>query len=560
MTDLKLRDILPHLEKVRPSGEGYTSLCPSHEDHKNSLSVKEDPSGKTLLYCHAGCSFQNVITALNVPTNGNGYKQQKQIESTYDYTDENGNLLFQTIRYKPKDFRQRRPDGNGGWAWNLKDTPLALYRLPEILASPLVYLVEGEEDVETLLRHKLPATCAPMGAGKWRNEYNKFLSDKTVVILPDNDQPGRGHADKVASSLYGTAREILLINLPGLPEKGDVTDFFQNGGTADDLIGLIERAESWNPSPATVTNSQTKSKFVFTPLTELLNEPEEETSFLWDNTLPFGGFSICSAKPKVGKSTLARNLAVKIVQGESFLDRATVKGKVLYLCLEEKRAEVAKHFRAMGAKSEDILIHTDSTPENAVEELALAIAEFEPVLVVIDPLSRVLRVKDFNDYGGMSRGLEPFIDLARKMNTHISALHHDSKMERSGGDALLGSTALFGAVDCHIQLKKSDKGRTISTTQRYGEDIPETIIELDKDSGIITSKGDLQSFVIDNAKDAILRILNPNEEVTEQQIKERIEGYQQGIISRALRELVDEERLKRKGEGRKGNPYLYSKK
>lgn len=179
--------------------------------------------------------------------------------------------------------------------------------------------------------------------------------------------------------------------------------------------------------------------------------------------------------------------------------------------------------------------------------------------MIIDPLSRVLRVRDFNDYGGMARGLEPLIDLARKMNCHILALHHDSKGERSGGDALLSSTALFGSVDCHIQMRKRDTGRTVSTTQRYGEDIPETVIELEKETGIVTAQGDLQSFVLKRAKGEILKAIGNEEERNEQQIKEFIEGFSQGVISKALRELVDEKELNRKGEGKKGNPFLYSK-
>lgn len=318
--------------------------------------------------------------------------------------------------------------------------------------------------------------------------------------------------------------------------------------------------EAENPEPnETANKAQSKSKFAFTPLNELLDEPEEETAFVWEDTLPCGGLSICSAKPKVGKSTLARNLLVNLVKGEPFLNRATTKGRVLYLCLEEKRAEIRKHFEKMGADSADILIHTGATPENAVIELRAAIAEFEPVLVIVDPLSRVLRVKDFNDYGGMTRGLESFVDLARKTNCHILALHHDSKMERSGGDALLGSTALFGAVDCHIQLKKRETGRTISTTQRYGEDLPETVIELDKETGIITAQGDFQSYMLEKAKESILIVFKDGKELNEQQIKERIEGFSQGVISKALRELFNDQKLNRKGEGKRGNPYLYSK-
>lgn len=496
---------------------------------------------------------------IKTPLQHANYQKEKQITSTYDYTDEDGELLFQNVRYKRKDFRQRRPDGKGGWILNLRDTRVVLYNLPRVVESPFIYLCEDEEDVETLRKKGMPATCSPLGLGKWRNEYNENLHNKTVIVLPDNDKIGRKNAEKVADSLYEIAKEIKIISLPNLSENLNITEYFENGGTIDELIDLETRVECWLPLKDRA-KPKSAAKLVFTPLSELLKEPEEETSFVWENTLPSGGFSICSAKPKVGKSTLARNLAIKIVKGEPFLNRSTTKGKILYLCLEEKRSEVRNHFEKMGVKSDNILIHTGATPENVIEGLEVAIAELEPVLAIIDPLSRVLRVRDFNDYGTMARGFEPLIDLARKTNCHILALHHDSKIERSGGDALLGSTAIYGAVDSHIQLKKRDKSRTISTTQRYGENIPETVIELEKETGIITAQGELKVVVLGQAKDEILKIINDDKKRNEQEIKERIEGFSQGEISKALRELVDEEKLCREGKGKKGSPFLYKRK
>jgi 5S rRNA maturation endonuclease (ribonuclease M5) len=577
-------DVLPKLKRISQTHNGWKACCPAHDDFHPSLSISE-PDGKLLLYCHAGCSFEQIINALSIETNGNGTngngaaskKESKQIISKrpaaeYDYIDETGKLLYKIVRNeltysdgtKDKSFiAKRKPKETeipnlDGWIYNTEKTRLVLYRLPEASASETVFLVEGEKDVETLRQNGFTATCNPFGAGKWRNEYNESLRGKIVVILPDNDEAGRKHAEQVANSLHGIAKDVFVITLPNLKEKGDITDFFDCGGTADELMRLVEKAEIWKPTQQE-SKFQSASKFVFTPLDKLLEEPDEETDFVWADTLPCGGFSICSAKPKVGKSTMARNLAVAISKGESFLGRATVKGKVLYLCLEEKRGEVKKHFEKMGANSADIFIHTGATPENAIAELAVAIAEIEPVLVIIDPLSRVLRVRDFNDYGGMARGLEPLIDLARKTNCHILALHHDSKMERSGGDAMLGSTALFGAVDCHIQMRKRDNGRTIATSQRYADDLPETVIELDKETGIVTAQGDFQSYILKKVKTEILKVVGDGEEQTEQQIKGRIEGFSQGVISKAIRELFDEKQLNRKGEGKKGNPFIYSK-
>lgn len=301
------------------------------------------------------------------------------------------------------------------------------------------------------------------------------------------------------------------------------------------------------------------SRFIFTPLDELLAEPEEETAYVWDKTLPRGGFSICSAKPKVGKSTLARNLAVAVSQGIEFFGRATARGKVIYLCLEEKRAEVARHFRQMGASGKDIIIHTGSAPSDALSALEAAIEERAPALIIIDPLSRFVRVTDFNSYGEVTRGLEPLIDLARtsECQCHIMAVHHNGKGEREGGDALLGSTGFFGAVDTLLTMKRRDRARTLETVQRYGEDMPETVVHLDMETGLVTPGGDMQTLLLKERKDAVMDNLG-DEPMTEADIKERI-GGNQGLTSKAVRALHEEGRLQRTGAGKRGNPYLYQR-
>src|SRR5690606_9048632 len=126
-----------------------------------------------------------------------------------------------------KDFRQYRIV-DGKKVWNLDGCRRVLYRLPEILAAiqeeKTVYVVEGEKDADRLAAIGIPATCNPMGAGKWRDEYSGSLEGADVVILPDNDDAGRRHADAVARSLTGKARRVRVLTLPGLPEKGDVSD------------------------------------------------------------------------------------------------------------------------------------------------------------------------------------------------------------------------------------------------------------------------------------------------------------------------------------------------
>ena len=110
----------------------------------------------------------------------------------------------------PKNFRQRRPGGNGDWIWNLKNVRTVLFRLPELLkrATETVFICEGERDVETLETLGLLVTCNPMGAGKWNAEYSEALRGRLTVILPDNDKPGRAHAAAIAADLLRVGCQV----------------------------------------------------------------------------------------------------------------------------------------------------------------------------------------------------------------------------------------------------------------------------------------------------------------------------------------------------------------
>ncbi|WP_339910401.1 DUF3987 domain-containing protein, partial [Symmachiella dynata] len=195
-------------------------------------------------------TLADLMPASPLVTNGmtNGNRQAK-IAQTYDYRDENGQLVFQVVRMDPKGFRQRKPKPGGGWDWSVKGVQVVPYRLPEILDDPesTVVIVEGEKDVENLARIGAIATCNAGGAGKWTAEHAAFLKDRAVVILADNDEPGRKHAEQVATSLYGIAKFVRIVEIPGLPEKGDVSDWLSAGGTKDELNKIIKATPKWTP-------------------------------------------------------------------------------------------------------------------------------------------------------------------------------------------------------------------------------------------------------------------------------------------------------------------------
>ena len=174
--------------------------------------------------------------------------KKKQLIETYSYKDEKGNLLSQVLRYEPKDFSRRQPDGNGGWKWNLDGVRKVLYRLPELLnsAGP-VYIVAGEKDCETLVKYGVTATTNPGGEGKWRREFNQHLKGRNIIIIEDNDTPGRKHGQLVSESLYGVASQIKIIRLTELNEKGDITDFLKEN-SFEELVEKITTAATFTGS------------------------------------------------------------------------------------------------------------------------------------------------------------------------------------------------------------------------------------------------------------------------------------------------------------------------
>ena len=200
---------------ARRSGADWIAKCPAHDDKNPSLSIR-DADGKVLLHCHAGCTQGDVIDALKA----HGVWQPERTENSrivaeYDYTDEQGILLYQVVRYQPKDFKQRRPDGCGGWIWR-KGSRQVLYHLPEVLEAPIVFVVEGERDVETLREYGFVATTNAGGAkAHWAPQFTEALRGREVILIPDNDAPGRKRVVNIARALLGKVARLIVLELEG---------------------------------------------------------------------------------------------------------------------------------------------------------------------------------------------------------------------------------------------------------------------------------------------------------------------------------------------------------
>ncbi len=247
--------ILEKLSRVNPAATGWLALCPAHDDQQPSLSISEGSDGRVLLHCHAGCPPEKIVKALGLKMSdlfpdAPKRKPAKRIVATYGYRDADGRLVYEVVRFDPKSFATRRPDGNGGWVWKLDGLPRVLYHLPDVFAAKgrgeAIFVVEGEKDVEALRALGLTATTNPHGAGKWRPAYSEMLRGAHVVIVPDNDEPGHKHAEAVAQSLHGKAASVRVVKLG---DAKDVSAWLEAGGRKEELFGLTKRAPKWEPSP-----------------------------------------------------------------------------------------------------------------------------------------------------------------------------------------------------------------------------------------------------------------------------------------------------------------------
>ncbi len=201
---------------------------------------------------HAGNSATNGAAAPRKP-------YRERLVATFYYLNAAGLPILKVDRLKdPKSFAQYRDGGTDAsgriqWVAGTEGVDLVPYRLPELItamASSIVFIPEGEKHVDALRALGLVATCNPMGAGKWRDEFSPWLAGRPVVILPDNDDPGRRHAEQVARSVSPHAASVKVVELPGLPEKGDVIDWLAAGHTAEELLELVAAWPEWEPSTA----------------------------------------------------------------------------------------------------------------------------------------------------------------------------------------------------------------------------------------------------------------------------------------------------------------------
>jgi 5S rRNA maturation endonuclease (ribonuclease M5) len=580
------RELYP--DKFRKSGDSH---CPCHENHKNG---DEDPAFQVnddYGFCHVGCKppggkskswsvidlwmkkkrvdFKTALSELAEKCGIHhepGPKRNREPIATYDYVAKNGELLFQVCRYEPKDFCQRIPDGNGGWTWKLGDTLRVLYRLPEVLKADVVWLCEGEKDADNLAALELCGTTSPQGAGKWKSLVDKYrihepLKGKHVHILPDNDQAGRDHAQDVAPSLHGFAASVKILELPGLPKKGDVSDFIEKHGVdaRPVLEEIAAKTPEYQPPEPVRFGSYTCAK--------LMAADVPDVRWVVPGLL-CEGLVILAGSPKIGKSWLVLSLCLSIAAGDRALSQFSCNtGDVLYLALEDNPRRLKKRLLKMGVKDDTpgldkIFMETSSPtlhePENKLNLLDVLHKWLEEnpnaALIAIDTLAKIRNQQKGNksvyqqDYGDIE-GLQR---LASHYKVAILLVTHDRKEEDSDPfKTITGSTAIVGAADAAWVLTKK-RGETEGSLFISGRDIEERrgTLQFDKDSGLWRWIGDTAELKMNDLerdiRNAILEAGKPcgSKEICEQ-LGLKTSGRDYDRINKAVQRMKDRGELEK---------------
>jgi len=430
-----LDDMLAQLQGVRRSGDGYVALCPAHEDKHPSLSVTPADEDQVLVNCHAGCTFEEIAEKLDLPKPEGG----REILEAYNYHDTEGNLVYQVVRFWPKEFRQRRPDG-GGWIWKLDGTDRLPYRLPKIIKAVeegrRVFLTEGERDVHSLENLGFVATCNSGGAGKWYPSMTEALQGAHVIILPDNDEAGEKHTQHVNGELTG-AKSVEVCRLPDLPPKGDVTDWVRAGGTAEELKKLV--TEGGRPQRYTLLDAvKSVGKWRTETMPEGIDYPWGGVNRKTRGLRP-GWFCILAGYPSAGKTAAALEV----------LFTASKRGKrVLLNSLEMNAEEIGIRLTQRWGLDTDRLYRGALTDEDReamdiaenfpfysnvelvherkMSELEAIVADRRPELVVVDYIG-IMDMEGDNSYEGTTRLSQSLKSLAREYAVPVLALSQLSR-------------------------------------------------------------------------------------------------------------------------------------
>ncbi len=609
-SDRPVDRVLRGLDGVEQHNGQFKALCPAHDDrHNPNLHIREvEETGQILVHCFVCKDQEKVLRALEergIPRaalfrkNGegagrNGGKKAKTrmcLTQVYDYKTPDGKIIrHNTLRFAPppegedhhpnclgehrnstkkdKDFWQARPDPDGGYVYGIDGVQTILYNLGDVIRASLqseeVVFVEGEKDCDNgKARLGLTTTTCPMGAKHWRPHYAVYFTGAHVVIVADNDGPGREHAEMVAAELYPFAASVKILTLPDLPEKGDLTDWIEAGGTREQFDSLVsETPQVFLPTKASEFGE--KGFLPVKSLREIVEEAEEVPDFTVKGLVKKGELTVLAGLAKfAGKTTLVMFMLKAVRAEDPFLDEPTKKAGILYcteqgnnfkeaieqadLDLDDEGFRVIQHRDVWGEEWEELV-------EKAVERCK----DDGHDILVIDTFAAFTKLEgsEENDAGAVREKMQPLKKAAQNHDLAVLVIRHAGKDGKGRGSSQFEAEADIVATLKRPEGNHEENVRQLETIGRYGA--TKVNIELTEEGYVLLGSDDKIAF--NKAVKAIKGVVPRRKEnaIREEALFEKVKGEtSKTTFERALRWLVDQEIVAREGEGKKGSPYTY---
>jgi hypothetical protein len=478
------RDFAELIDDARQRGENWTGRCPAHEDRRPSLSWRDGDSG-LVLHCHRGCTVDEICGILKIHVSAlfresNGHRPARDADpiiATYDYVDLASQMVFQVVRTAAKRFWQRRPGSDGTWVNGLGDAPRVLYHLDRLRGHHQVAVAEGEKDVDRLWELGIPATCNPMGAGKWTEAHTQQLVSAgvtTVILFSDNDTTGQQHVETIGRSTTAAGLDPRHVQLPGLPpvqtkHGEDLSDWLDDGHTLEELHRAIAAAgpDEVGGGGTPPADAPAGPALLGIGLGRFLALHFPPVDPFIEGILTSDGPGWIAGEEKLGKTIYALSEAVCLALGLPVCGRFPVPNRRRVLFIEEEDSPRRTHtrlralLRGHGLDPDDPTVQTDVdawftvavwqgfTFDQAamVARLEATIAELRPAVVYLDVL-RKLTTKSVRDDVDMSPILAILDDLRRGYGCLFRVVHHYRKGQgfRTGrGSQELGGSYVLGA-------------------------------------------------------------------------------------------------------------------
>lgn len=445
-----------------------------------------------------GVEFNQACTTLaGEPPKANGKDHHLEVREVctaeYSYHGEDGTLLFSVRRLeyrnpdgsfvlkdgrRKKSFRQQQPDPNrtGSWISNVTGVPVVPYKLPELIEAVandhFVVVVEGETKVDFLASWNVPATCNAAGAGKWRSEHSEFLRGANVVILPDNDEPGRDHADSVGASLQGIAKSVRVLELPALGPKQDIIDWAKRyGGTVEELHKLIaSEAKPWAAS-----GGGAKQTFQTTKSVEALESAKASSykmkavRWVWPTRFGIGKLGVIAGLPDEGKGQILCYIAARITsktdKGWPCKEGVAPDGNIILLTAEDDPADtVVPRLAAAGADLDRIHIVKMVRNEKGGRRMFSLVTDLEllrrkvvevgnVIAIQIDPITAYFGCGKMDSFRttDVRAVLGPLVELAAELGLAVIAImHFNKKIDITNALVRISDSLAFGATARHV--------------------------------------------------------------------------------------------------------------